>query len=105
LDTTLHNSPYTIPDTDTFLYYLTNNPVAPCTAVTMILPHSTVVGAGRMVIASPGNVPTATNCVGVAVATQGTDVLVPSGANATNHPLVTVSDGAGHWIIINSGGQ
>jgi hypothetical protein len=109
MDTTLHNSPYTIPDTDTFLYYLTNNPLGTAStcggAVTLNLPHSTVVGAGRIVVASPGNVPLANGCPGVAVATQGTDVLVPSGTNASYHPLVVVSDGAGHWIIANSGGR
>ncbi len=110
LDTTLHNSPYTIPDTDTFLYYLTNNPVGTAStcggAVTINLPHSTVVGAGRIVVASPGNVPLASlGCPGVAVATQGADVLVPSGINASNHPLVVVSDGAGHWIIANNDGK
>jgi hypothetical protein len=39
------------------------------------------------------------------VAVQGADVLVPSGVNASYHPLVVVSDGAGRWIIINSGGR
>ena len=52
---------YTIPATDTFLYYLTNNPVGTATScggtITLNLPVSTVVGAGRMVIVSPGNVP------------------------------------------------
>jgi hypothetical protein len=32
-------------------------------------------------------------------------VLVPSGINASNHPLVVVSDGAGHWIIANNDGK
>ena len=111
LDTTLHNSPYTIPDTDTHLYYLTNNPVGTSSAcggaVTMNLPHSTAVGAGRMVIISPGNVPNATaaQCPGVAVAAQSGDVVVPSGTNASAHALFVVSDGAGHWIIINNDGS
>lgn len=112
LDTTLHATGYTIPDADTNLYYLTNNPVGTATTcgsvVTMVLPHSTVVGSGRMVIISPGNVPARSDgqqCPGVAVTTQGTDTLVPSGANADAHPLVVISDGAGHWIIMNSGGR
>jgi hypothetical protein len=111
MDTTLHNSPYTIPDTDTYLYYLTNNPPGTAStcggAVTMFLPHSTTVGAGRMVIISPGNVPNATaaQCPGVAVAAQSGDTVVPSGVNADAHPLVVVSDGAGHWIIINNTGS
>jgi len=111
LDTTLHASGYTIPDTDTFLYYLTNNPVGTAStcggAVTINLPHSAAVGAGRMVIISPGNVPNSTSlqCPGVAVATQGSDTLVPTGANDSPHPLVVTSDGAGHWIIMNSGGR
>lgn len=111
MDTTLHDSPYTIPDTDTYLYYLTNNPVGTAStcggAVTMNLPHSTVVGAGRMVIISPGNVPNATaaQCPGVAVAAQSGDTVVPSGTNADAHALVVVSDGAGHWMIINNTGS
>jgi len=111
LDTTLHDSPYTVPDTDTFLYYLTNNPVGTATtcggAVTLNLPHSTVVGNGRIVIASPGNVPnsSAGQCPGVAFAAQTGDTLVPAGANASAHPLVVISDGAGHWIIMNSDGR
>ena len=115
LDTTLRpasGTSYTIPPTDTFLYYLTNNPVGTATtcggAITLNLPVSTVVGAGRMVIASPGNVPNRSDgvqCPGVAVAVQGGDALVPSGANASAHPIVVVSDGAGHWIIMNSDGR
>jgi hypothetical protein len=115
LDPTLRpasGTSYTIPPTDTFLYYLTNNPVGTATtcggAITLNLPVSTVVGAGRMVIASPGNVPNRSDgqqCPGVAVAVQGSDVLVPSGANASPHPIVVVSDGAGHWIIMNSDGR
>jgi len=115
LDPTLRPSSgtsYTIPPTDTFLYYLTNNAAGTATtcggAITMNLPVSTVVGAGRMVIASPGNVPNRSDgqqCPGVAVAVQGADALVPSGPNASSHPIVVVSDGAGHWIIMNSLGR
>ncbi len=115
LDPTLRpgsGTSYTIPSTDTFLYYLTNNPVGTGTtcggAITLNLPLSTVVGAGRMVIASPGNVPNRSDgqqCPGVAVAVQGADALVPSGANASPHPIVVVSDGAGHWIIMNNVGR
>ena len=115
LDPTLRptsGTSYTIPPTDTFLYYLTNNPAGTATtcggAITLNLPVSTVVGAGRMVIASPGNVPNRSDgqqCPGVAVAVQGADALVPSGTNASAHPIVVVSDGAGHWIIMNSDGR
>lgn len=111
LDTTLHNSGYTIPDTDTNLYYLTNNPVgtaSTCGAlVTINLPHSTAAGAGRMAVISPGNVPDSTGvqCPGVAVAVQAGDTLVPSGPNESAHPLFVMSNGAGHWIIFNSGGR
>jgi len=111
LDTVLHNSPYTIPDSDTHLYFLTNNPAgtsATCGgSVTMNLPHSSAVGAGRMVIISPGNVPNSTSlqCPGVTVAVQPGDTLVNSAANSSAHPIVSVSDGAGHWIIINSDGR
>jgi hypothetical protein len=107
----LHNTAYTIPDTDANLYYLTNNPVgtaSTCGAVVTInLPHSAAVGAGRMVVISPGNVPNsnAVQCPGVAVAAQPGDTLVPSGANASAHPLFVISNGAGHWIIFNTGGR
>lgn len=110
LDTVLHST-YTIPDSDTRLYYLTNNPPGTSGscggAVTMTLPHSSVVGSGRMVIISPGNVPNSTGaqCPGVTVAVQPGDTLVNSAANTSAHPIVSVSDGAGHWIIINSDGR
>lgn len=112
LDTTLHNSPYTIPDTDTFLYYLTNNPVGTATvcggSVIMTLPHSTVVGSGRMVVVSPGNVPASTGvqCPGVTVAVQSGDTLLSQiGGNTSAHPIAAISDGAGHWIVMNTGGR
>jgi hypothetical protein len=111
LDTTLHPAFYIIPDTDTNLYYLTNNPVGTSPscggAVTIFLPHSATVGSGRMVIISPGNVPdsAATQCPGAGVAAQSGDTLVPPTALTSAHPIVTVSDGAGHWIIMNSGGR
>lgn len=115
IDTTLRpasGTSYTIPDSDTFIYYLTNNPVgtaSTCGAlITLNLPHSTVVGAGRMVVASPGNVPNRSDgvqCSGVAVAAQSGDTLLPAGANDSAHPLVVISDGAGHWIIMNSLGR
>jgi len=110
MDTTLHGT-YTIPDFDSYLYYLTNNPVGTSTAcggaVTITLPHSTVVGSGRMVIISPGNVPNSTTlqCPGVAVTAQSGDTLVPSGSNASAHPLVAISNGAGSWIIMNNDGR
>jgi len=112
LDATLHNSPYTIPDTDAFLYYLTNNPVGTAGAcggsVTMNLPHSTVVGSGRMVVISPGNVPNSTGvqCPGVTVAVQSGDLLVSQpGGTSSAHPIVVVSDGAGRWIVMNTDGR
>jgi len=105
LDTTLRANGYIIPDTDANLYYLVNNPSTCGAPVTINLPHSTVVGSGRMVVISPGVVPLTTGCASVAVAAQGPDVLVPSGVNASAHPLFVISDGAGHWIIMNSGGQ
>jgi hypothetical protein len=111
LDTALHASGYIIPDTDTFLYYLTNNPQgtpSACGAVpNIVLPHSTTVGSGRVVIVSPGNVPNSTGvqCPGVSVTAQAGDTVIPTGVNASAHPLNLVSDGAGHWIIMNSGGR
>lgn len=110
LDTTLHASGYIIPDTDAFLYYLTNNPVGTAstcgTVPTISLPHATTVGSGRVIIISPGNVPNpSAQCSGVSVVAQGTDTIVPSGANDSAHPLTLVSDGAGHWILMNSDGR
>jgi hypothetical protein len=60
-----------------------------------------------MVIISPGNVPASTSlqCPGVAVAVQGGDALVPTGTNASFHPLVVISNGAGNWIIVNNDGR
>jgi hypothetical protein len=101
LDTTLHASGYTIPDADTNLYYLVNNPVA-CSALPVInLPHTTASGAGRMVIVTPGNVPTAPGCSSVSVAAQGSDVVVPLDASSSPHTITVVSDGAGHWYVMS----
>ncbi len=109
IDTVKHVSGYTIPDTDTFLYYLTNNPVgtsSSCGAsVTINLPHSATVGAGRMVIIMPGNVPAPTTeitCNGVTVAVQSGDSLVTSsGGVSSAHAFFAVSDGAGRWLMMN----
>jgi hypothetical protein len=113
IDTVKHNSGYTIPDTDTFLYYLTNNPVGTSNScggsVTINLPHSVTVGAGRMIIIMPGNVPaptTAISCYGVTVAVQSGDSLITqSGGNTSTHAFFAVSDGAGHWLMMNLTGS
>jgi hypothetical protein len=111
LDTTLHTSGYTIPDTDTHLYYLTDNPAGTSSTcgsvITINLPHTTAVGAGRMAVISPGNVPNSNSaqCPGVAVAAQSGDTLVPAGPNQSAHPLFVISNGSGHWIIFNNDGR
>jgi hypothetical protein len=113
IDTVKHNSGYTILDTDTFLYYLTNNPVGTSSScggsVIINLPHSVTVGAGRMIIIMPGNVPaptTAISCYGVTVAAQSGDSLITqSGGNTSTHAFFAVSDGAGHWLMMNLTGS
>jgi Collagen triple helix repeat (20 copies)/TGF-beta propeptide len=114
LDTTLHDTGYVIPDSDTHLYYLTNNPVgtsATCGgAPTIVLPHSAAAGAGRMVIVGPGNVPAATGqqCPGVTIAVQSGDTLRSQAGTSTlgsAHPITAVGDGAGNWIIVNVSGR
>lgn len=110
-DTTLHGT-YTIPDADTHIYYLSNNPVGTSSACgsappTITLPHSLTVGSGRMVVISPGNVPNITSgqCIGVTIGVQSGDTLIPTGVTSSVHPMFLISDGAGHWIIFNTDGQ
>jgi hypothetical protein len=111
----VRNSGYTIPDSDTYLYYLVNNGIGTTSAcgaaAALNLPHSTAVGAGRIVIASPANVPLPTTVICtqlVTVAVQSGDTLRSQGGASSltaAHPITAVSDGAGHWIVMNSDGR
>ncbi|MDE3167810.1 MAG: collagen-like protein [Acidobacteriota bacterium] len=114
LDPTVRPSGYTIPDNDTYLYYLVNNGVGTSTAcgasAIINLPHSGAVGAGRMVIVSSANVPNTSNqqCQGVTVAVQGGDTLRSQTGGSTlseAHPITLVSDGAGHWNVMVVSGR
>lgn len=114
LDPTVRPSGYVIPDTDTYLYYLVNNGLGSagaCAPSAIInLPHSAVVGAGRMVIVSSANVPNTSSqqCLGVTVAVQGGDTLRSQTGGSTlseAHPITLVSDGAGHWNVMVVSGR
>jgi hypothetical protein len=103
---------YTIPDTDTFIYYLTNNGGSTSTAGApgnLTLPHATV--SGRRLLAIPANaanVPTpcnATNCRINVIAASGDTILgtgVPAGQPSflAQGPVLLFSDGNHHWFVI-----
>jgi len=98
-DTTLHASGYTIPDTDTFVYYLVNNVGAGFGVLN--LPHATV--AGRRLLAIPANPSNAT--FRVQVSAQSGDVIFAqsSSSQATLQsigPILLFSDGNHHWYQI-----
>ena len=100
-DTTVHGSPYTIPDTDTFVYYVGNNTGFNTPAV-FVLPHATVKGRWIYLFAA-NTYSTAGNHVQINA--QGTDTILgtgPSGVTSTaaQRSLVAQSDGNGHWILI-----
>ena len=101
-DSTVHVSGYTIPDADTFIYYVVNNPSTG--PGILVLPHATV--QGRLLIALNQNI-YATAGNRVQVSTQGTDrILAANGTNqdisfAAQRPIMLQSDGNGHWILID----
>ena len=106
-DTTVHASGYSIPDTDTFIYYLVNN--AGGGPGNLTLPHAAV--AGRRLLAIPANaatVPTpctVANCR-VQVIAQAGDTIFGTGVAAGQAsfpapgPVLMFSDGNHHWFII-----
>jgi hypothetical protein len=95
----LHSSGYTIPDTDTFLYYLTNNSAAGGVSV-LTLPHATV--KGRRLLAIPAN---ASSTDRVQVNAQSGNTIyyqIPGGQTSLSSqgPIMLFSDGAGRWYVI-----
>ncbi len=102
-DQTVHPNNYTVPDADTFIYYLVNNP-AGGGAVTLFLPHATV--KGRILYAIPANASPAGNRV--TITAQGSDsIFTGTQASAlttytSQRPISLFSDGAGHWHVIST---
>ena len=102
-DPTVHPNNYTVPDTDAFIYYLVNNPVAGGVA-NLNLPHATV--KGRILYAIPANASPAPERVKVTA--QGSDSIF-TGTQATTltnyssqRPISLFSDGSGHWHVIST---
>jgi hypothetical protein len=95
MDTTKRSSGYTIPDTDTFMFYLVNNAVN--AHATINLPHATV--AGKMVILLASN--DVTNSGVTAAAQSGDSILTGSGTSASTK-LIAISDGNHHWLIVTT---
>ena len=107
-DPTLHPAGgYTIPDTDTFVYYLTNNPAGGGSG-DLTLPHATV--SGRRLLAIPANASAvATNCTGstcrLQLFAQSGDVIFDESSTSTTSlatlgPVLIFSDGNHHWYVI-----
>jgi hypothetical protein len=102
-DTAVHASNYTVPDTDTFIYYLLNNPSG--SPANLNLPHASV--KGRILYAIPANTsPAGVNKV--TVTAQGTDSIF-TGSNpaaqtnfSSQRPISLFSDGTGHWHVIST---
>jgi hypothetical protein len=103
-DSTVHSTNYTVPDTDTFIYYLVNNPAGGGPA-NLILPHASV--KGRILYAIPANAsPAGPNRV--TVTAQGSDSIF-TGTQATaltsfssQRPISLFSDGGTHWHVIST---
>jgi hypothetical protein len=106
-DTVLHPSGYTIPDTDTFIYYLVNNTGG--LAGNLNLPRATV--AGRRLLAIPANAAavsntcTTTTCRIQVIAQSGDSIFgtgVPAGQSSfiAQGPVLMFSDGNHKWFII-----
>ncbi len=102
-DATVHPNNYTVPDSDAFIYYLVNNPVAGGVA-NLNLPHATV--KGRILYAIPANASPAPERVKVTA--QGSDSIFTgtSAAAQANYssqrPISLFSDGSGHWHVIST---
>ncbi len=101
LDTTVHANNYTIPNTDTFVYYLVGNGTGGPT--NLILPKSANVPVGRLIVGIPGN-PTGASTQGVSFQVQSGDSLVDAGtAVATvgsNSSITVVNLGSGTWQVV-----
>ena len=102
-DPTVHSTNYTVPDTDTFIYYLVNNP-AGGGAANLILPHASV--KGRILYAIPANASPASSRV--TVTAQGSDSIftgtLPAAQTSltSQRPISLFSDGGTHWHVIST---
>jgi Collagen triple helix repeat (20 copies) len=102
-DTTVRSSGYTIPDTDTFMYYLVNNNGS--TPGILVLPHATV--KGRVLIAINANLSATSGPAAVQVNRQGTDLIYGSSGTtgvtfiASQRAIFLYTDGTGKWYLYN----
>ena len=102
-DTTIHPNNYTIPDTDTFVYYLANNPTLGGPA-NLNLPHANV--KGKVLIAIPANASPVGSPDGnrIKITAQAGDTILGSGPTAvttleSQRPILLFSDSTGHWFL------
>lgn len=99
MDTTVHSSGYTIPNSDTYGSYLINN--ACCTVSTITMPVGTTAGRTFLVVGSVNN------GYEIQVAVQAGDTLIDSGGCGGNYLWGSgqmVSDGNHNWYIIGNNG-
>jgi hypothetical protein len=101
MDPTVHPAGgYTIPDTDTFIYYQSNNSTGGGNGI-LTLPHATV--AGKRVMAIPVNASNSATRIQV-VAQSGDTIFdqTPGGQTtlATVGPVMLFSDGSHRWYVI-----
>ncbi len=95
MDPTPHSSGYTIPDTDSYLFYLVNNQAS--ANATINLPHATV--AGKMVILIAAN---GVASSGIQPAVQSGNTLVSNNSGAPGvTKVIALSDGSGKWFILS----
>ncbi len=99
MDTTLHGSGFTIPDSSTFLYYLMNNVAS--SFATVNLPHATV--AGKMVVILPAN---AAASSGITAFPQSGDTLIGTTGSVASvvaeTKIMALSDGNHKWYVLTS---
>jgi len=102
MDPTIHPSGgYTIPDSDTFLYYETNNPSGGPGNFT--LPHATV--SGRRLVVIPVNPSLVSSTIRVQITAQSGDTILneaPVGTSTMTAlgPIMLFSDGNHHWYVV-----
>ncbi len=95
MDPSIRVAGYTIPDTDSYVYYRVNNIVG--TPAPITLPHANV--AGKLVVLISAN---ALVSPGVTPVAQAGNSLVPN-ANATGiTKVMLLSDGNGHWFVLSN---
>jgi hypothetical protein len=99
----VHPSGYTIPDTDTFMYYLVNN--SGSSPGNLFLPHATV--KGRQLIVINANLSLTSGPDVVQVTRQGSDLIYGSSGTSgvsslsSQRAIFLYSDGAGKWLLYN----